>query len=62
VKNNREQKYLLIGGGGPSGDGLDIETDVGLGLVRLFPPLLELLLFVGVRSPSDPEDIRLNLV
>jgi hypothetical protein len=61
VKNKREQKYLLMGGGGPSGEGLDIDTDVGLGLVKLFPPLLELLLFVGVRRPSDPDDIRLYL-
>jgi len=62
VKNSREQKYLLIGGGGPSGEGLllDIETEVGLGLVKLFP-LLELLLFVGVRRPSDPADILLYL-
>ncbi len=61
VKNNLEQKYLLIGGGGPSGDGLDIETDVGLGLVKLFPLLAELLLVVGVLKPSDPDDIRLSL-
>lgn len=59
VKNSREQKYLRIGGG-PSGDGLDMDTDVGLGLVKLFP-LLELLLLVGVLSPSDPDDIRLSL-